>query len=195
MCIWCISTNKTHFIEEKFHKILSEIFFGCLSKKISNEKDVIVNKNILNKSKDLPFVRFFFKESTLASLSAYLRRSILRIIYAISKEQKSVQCIQIYCLNKERKHRFQNFILLLHCHFIYGIYSKIVCYSLFFTDSIAFTFNKRPDLHLISLFYKNCSFPTIAAYLRSLSSSSQFFVTERAVLVSKTSFLLTTFKN
>ena len=61
MCIWCISTNKNHFIEEKFHKIWSEIFFGCLSQKISNEKDVIVNNDILNKSKDLPFVSFFFQ--------------------------------------------------------------------------------------------------------------------------------------
>ena len=45
------------------------------------------------------------------------------------------------------------------------------CHSLFFIDSIAFNLNKRSNLHLVSLFYKNCSYPTWTACLYSLSSS------------------------
>ena len=74
--------------------------------KTLNEKDVIANKNILNKSKDLTFIRFvlffsvfFSKESTLSSLSVYLCTLIFRVIYTIS-EEKSVQFLGKDCLKK-----------------------------------------------------------------------------------------------
>ena len=35
LCIWCISTNKTHFVEGKSHKMWSKTFSSCLLKKKS----------------------------------------------------------------------------------------------------------------------------------------------------------------
>ena len=102
MCTWCISTDKTDFLEEKSHKLWSKTFCSCLLKKKTTEKNVIVNKNILNKWKDLFFALFlffcFFKESRLVFLSVYLRMSISRLIYTVSIEQTSSQFIEKYCL-------------------------------------------------------------------------------------------------
>ena len=54
MCIWCISTDKTDFLEAKSYKLCSKAFG------IAYCKNVIVNKNILNKSKVLSFAFFFW---------------------------------------------------------------------------------------------------------------------------------------
>ena len=113
MCIWCISTDKTHFFEGKSRKLWSKTFCSCLLKKTNKQKkknkwkNVIVTKNILNKWKDLPFALFFFflfKESRLISLSVYLWMSISRLIYTMSIEQKSFQFIEKYCLKKIKKY-------------------------------------------------------------------------------------------
>ena len=78
--IWCISKDKTHFLEVKSHKLWSKTFSSCLLKTTSNEEKIVVNKNILIKSKDICFVLGFFRQSRLASLSVYLWMSICRII-------------------------------------------------------------------------------------------------------------------
>ena len=138
---------------------------------MSNEKDVIVNKNILNKSKDCPFLclfrfcfLFIFFLSKKANLHLYLYICECRLLESYIQYQKNKIC-SIY-----RKRLFKEisktsisklyFISTLSLHLRYICNIVKYCYSLPFTDSVAFTFNKRPNLHLVSLFYKNCSYPT-----------------------------------
>ena len=114
------------------------------------EKNAIVNKNILNKWKDLFFVLFcfvFFKESRLGSLSVYLWISISRSIYTMSIEQKSFQFIEKYCLKKMKKTSI----------------SKLLVYI---------QNNKNIVIHCSShCSYRNCSYTTWTECLCSLSSS------------------------
>ena len=60
-------------------------------------------------------------------------------------------------------------------------------FSLFFIESVVFIFNKTTKLHLLTLFQKNCNYPTWTTWLCSFPNFLELFVTERTFLVQKTS--------
>ena len=104
-----------------------------------------------------------------ASLPIYLWMSVFRTIYdnIISKDQKYVQLMEKYYFKKKKKIDFKT---LFYHHIVstFRIYSIVKFrFSLPFIDSMAFTFEKRQNLHLFSLFYRNCSYPTWTACLCS----------------------------
>ena len=165
MCIWCILTDKTHFLETKSHKLRSKAFCSCLLKKISNEKTLIVNKNILNKSKDFCFVLVFFQRKHTCIF--------ICIICECRFLESYIQC------------QWNKNLFNLQKNIVFKKKIKKYCYSLFFTNSIAFTFNKRPNLHLVKLFYKNCSYTTGTACLYSVSSSFQYLLLSKLFQLKK----------
>lgn len=82
--------------------------------------------------------------------------SIFRTIYAISTEKISVRLKEKYSFKKKNKDSLYQFIVTA-----FSVWSLVnYCYLLFFTDNIAFTYNKRLNLHFVRLFHNNCSYLT-----------------------------------
>ena len=144
-------------VAPKFQKLWSQNFAAVHWKKLLNESDVIINGNNLNRSIFRHFALFcccFQRNHTCVINCIYLFLEPYIVIQYWKNENLFDLRKSIILRDKENI----DFNTLFYQYIVTAFRVKSIVryrYSLLVIDTITSTFNKRWNLHLVSLFCKN----------------------------------------